>query len=176
MRAGLFAQRMETMTTKLAAKTLACLAMLSLGTPVEAVPLAYVPNEGGGTISVIDTDQDVVIKEIKAGAGSKPRGIATGKESKSLYVSDQPHNALLVVDLDKQQVAQSIDLGESPEGVAISPDGKTVAAAVEISNAVALVDAATGKRTATIKVEGKNPEHAVFSPDGKWIFVSAEEA
>src|SRR6476659_5813882 len=87
-----------------------------------AAPLAYVPNEGSGTISVIDTDQDAVIKEIKA--GTKPRGIATGKDAKSLYVSDQPHNALLVVDLDKQQVAQSIDLCESHESVAMSPDGK----------------------------------------------------
>ena len=136
-----------------------------------AAPLAYVPNEGSGTISVIDTDKDVVIKEIKA--GTKPRGIATGKDAKSLYVSDQPHNALLVIDLDLQQVVDTIDLGESPEGVAMSPDGKWVAAAVEISNAVALVDTANKKRAATIKVEGKNPEHAVFSPDGKWIFVSA---
>ena len=64
-----------------------------------ATPLAYIPNEGSGTISVIDTDKDAVIKEIKA--GTKPRGIATGKDAKSLYVSDQPHNALLVVDLEK---------------------------------------------------------------------------
>ena len=40
-----------------------------------AAPLAYVPNEGSGTISVIDTGTDAVVKEIKA--GKKPRGIAT---------------------------------------------------------------------------------------------------
>jgi len=87
---------------------LTALSLLSYGIGM-AAPLAYVPNEGSGTVSVIDTDKDVVIKEIKA--GTKPRGIATGKEAKFLYVSDQPHNALLVIDLSKPQVAESIDLG-----------------------------------------------------------------
>lgn len=57
-----------------------------------AAPFAYVPNEESGTISVIDTSTDQVVKEIKAGA--KPRGMAASKDGKKLYVSDQPHNAL----------------------------------------------------------------------------------
>ena len=32
-----------------------------------AAPLAYVPNEGSGTVSVIDTESDQVIAEIPAG-------------------------------------------------------------------------------------------------------------
>ena len=131
----------------------AAAASFAVTTALFAAPLAYVPNEGSGTVSVIDTETDAVIKEIPA--GKKPRGIATGKSGNSLYVSDQPHNALLVIDLDKQEVTDRIDLGESPEGVGISADGKWVAAAVEISNAVALIDTSTNKRVATIKVEGK---------------------
>jgi len=93
-----------------------------------------------------------------------------------LYVSDQPNNALLVVDLSTQAVADKIDLGESPEGGASPPTASWSATAVEISNSVALIRRDDQARLANIKVEGKNPEHAVFSPDGKWIFVSAEEA
>ena len=48
--------------------------------------------------------------------------------------------------------------------------------AVEESNSVTLIDAASGEQLADIKVQGKNPEHAVFSPDGRWLLVSAEEA
>ena len=39
----------------------------------EAAPLAYVPNEETGTISIIDTEKDTVIGDIKA--GDKPRGL-----------------------------------------------------------------------------------------------------
>ena len=39
-----------------------------------AAPFAYVPNEESGTISVIDTSTDQVVKEIKV--GDKPRGMA----------------------------------------------------------------------------------------------------
>lgn len=39
-----------------------------------AAPFAYVPNEGSGTVSIIDTANDTLVGEIKA--GGKPRGIA----------------------------------------------------------------------------------------------------
>jgi len=84
-------------------------AAVSAGLAISA-PLAYVPNEASGTVSVIDTSTDKVIKEIKA--GKKPRGLAAGKTDKFLYVSDQPNNALLVIDLDKQEVVDKIALDE----------------------------------------------------------------
>ena len=42
-----------------------------------AAPNAYVPNEGSGTVSVIDISTDQVIKTIPA--GKKPRGVASRK-------------------------------------------------------------------------------------------------
>ena len=139
-----------------------------------AAPFAYVPNEESGTISVIDTATDEVVKEIRA--GDKPRGLAVSKDGKKLYVSDQPHNSLVVIDLEKLEPVESIFLGESPEGVGISPDGKWVVAAVEVSNAIAFINTETNKKEFLVKVKGENPEHAVFSPDGKWVYSSAEEA
>ena len=109
-----------------------------------AAPFAYVPNEKSGTISVIDTENDTVVAEIKA--GDKPRGLAASIDGKTLYVSDQPNNALVKVDLEQRVSAGLIELGESPEGVSISPDGKWVAAASEISNSVNFISTATGRK------------------------------
>src|SRR5580658_5347822 len=134
--------------------------LLAVALPLMAAPIAYVPNEKSGTLSLIDTADDHVIAEIPV--GKTPRGIAASPDGKKLYVSDQPNSALVVVDLASRTVAGSIALGESPEGVAASPDGKWVAAAVEISNSVALIDTATGTKIASIPTLGKNPEHAVF--------------
>src|ERR1700752_4405890 len=78
-------------------------------------------NENAGTITPIATARDEVVGEIKT--GGKPRGAAIHAGRKLAYVSDQPSNALLVIDLEKRAVARKIDLGESPEGVYISPDG-----------------------------------------------------
>ena len=71
--------------------------MSGVATPMPAAPLAYVSNEKSGTISIIDTATDQVLGEIRA--GSKPRGAAVSADGRQLYVSDQPANALLLVDL-----------------------------------------------------------------------------
>jgi YVTN family beta-propeller protein len=138
-----------------------------------AAPFAYVPNEGSGTVSVIDTATDRVVGDIPA--GKKPRGTAVSVDGKVAYVSDQPNNRLVTLDLAALRPLGEIALGESPEGVGISPDGRWVAAAVEENNVVAFVDTVAGKLAFVVKVRGKNPEHAVFAPDGRHVFVSAEE-
>jgi len=139
-----------------------------------AAPFAYVPNEGTGTLSVIDTATDQVVGEIQA--GKKPRGLAVSLDGTRLYVSDQPNNRLVVVDLASRKAIGTVPLGVSPEGVSASPDGRYVAVALEESNSVAFIATATEKEAFTVKVEGKNPEHAVFSPDGKLVYVGAEDA
>jgi YVTN family beta-propeller protein len=157
----------------LAAGMVAVVALASGGQPAQAAPFAYVPNEGSGTLSVIDIATDKVVAEIAA--GTKPRGTVVSADGRLAYVSDQPNNRLVLVDLEARKASGQIALGESPEGVGISPDGRWVAAAVEESNDVVFVDTQTKAVAFVVKVSGKNPEHAVFSPDGKQVFVSAEE-
>src|SRR3954471_25059810 len=108
---------------------LATTAMTMVTFTVIAARFAYVPNEESGTISVIDVGTDEAVKEIRA--GDKPRGLAVSKDGKKLYVSDQPHNSLVVIDWDKLKPFDGFFLDESPEGVVILPDGKGVFAAVE---------------------------------------------
>lgn len=141
-------------------------------TPTTAA-LAYVANEGSGSLSIIDTATDAVVGDIPA--GKKPRGTVITRDGLTAYVSDQPNNRLLVIDLAQRKVSGEIALGESPEGVGLSPDGRWVVAAIEERNEVVFVDAQARRKAFTVPVKGKNPEHAVFSPDGALLFVSAEE-
>ncbi|WP_238534172.1 hypothetical protein [Advenella kashmirensis] len=60
------------MRQKILITTLAA-AVLSFGTAATAEPFAYVPNEGGASISVIDVATDKVVDTIKD-LGEKPRG------------------------------------------------------------------------------------------------------
>src|SRR6476660_8507329 len=93
------------------ALVLACAAIL-LPLMAAAAPFAYVPNEGSGTLSVIDTATDQVVAEIAA--GKKPRGTVIGLDGRTAYVSDQPNNQLVLVDLLARRQSGAIALGESP--------------------------------------------------------------
>src|SRR5688500_19952080 len=65
--------------------------------PGASPPLAYVPNEGSGTISIVDTATDTVTGEIKT--GGKPRGLAFSRDGRYIYISDSPTSSLRVIDL-----------------------------------------------------------------------------
>ncbi len=54
--------------------------------------------------------------------------------------------------------------------LAISPDGKTLAAAVRFGNTVVLWDVAGGKEKSSLKLE-PHPYRVAFTPDGKTLAV-----
>jgi len=70
--------------------------LMSFSASLMAAPFAYVPNEGSGTISIIDTQTDAVAGEIAI--GGKPRGIAISPDGKRLYVSEQKGEHVDVID------------------------------------------------------------------------------
>src|SRR5512135_1838222 len=97
-------------------KIVACLlrGLLALCAPVlacaaAAAPVAYVPNEGSGTVSVIDTATDRVTGTLKI--GTKPRGIAAAPGGTRIFVSDQPSGTLIVYD-----VASRTEVARTPVG------------------------------------------------------------
>ena len=89
------------------------LASLVLSGSAVAAPFAYVPNEGSGNVSVIDTANDRVTRTITV--GGKPRGIAIAPDGKRLFLSDQTANGLAVIDKFKSQGVK-IETRESPGG------------------------------------------------------------
>lgn len=119
-------------------------------TALQAAPFAYVPNEKSGTLSVIDTATDQVVRQIAA--GKRPRGIAADPTGRQLFVTDAASSALLLIDNAAGTPVRTVALGKSPEGVSASQDGSHVAVAVEENNSVALLDGQTGTLLADIKV------------------------
>src|SRR3954470_9554346 len=152
---------MKTFLAALAAPCIAC-----------AVPFAYVSNEGSASISVIDVASATVVRTLKTGA--KPRGVAVSRDGERVFVSEQAGNALVAYDTNAGRELGRAAVGNSPEAVYLSPDGKWLAVAIEEDDRVALVDAGTMKVDRRIATKGRNPEHAVWSPDGKFLYVSGE--
>ncbi len=142
-----------------------------------AAPLAYVPNEKDGNVSVIDTEADKVIYQLpNKGRFGKKIGKPKKPDGKKLYVVVRDKNAVAIVNLETQKQESLVKVGDEPEGISISPDGKTLAACLEEENAVSFVDLATSKLAHTTKTQGRNPEHCEYSPEGKWLLASNEES
>lgn len=152
---------------------LAAIAMQAAGADV-----AYVGNQGSGTISVIDTATDTVSRTFPdAGSiGVKVQAVVLNRAQTRAFAVDADANALVVLDVASGRIEKSLAVGKAPEGASISPSGKLIAVCVEDDDRVALVDAASAKIVREIHEQGSNPEHAVFSGDEHWLLVSNENS
>jgi YVTN family beta-propeller protein len=141
---------------------------------------AYIPNEGSGTLTVIDTgtDQAAPISPIpKQGTiGTKLRGVALDLTGKTLFVVDAVRNVVLAIDTASGTLKKTFPNIVSAEGIQRSPDGKMVTACAEKSNEAVFIDVASLTEAFRVRIQGQNPEHCVYSPDGKWLLTSNEES
>ena len=67
----------------------------------------------------------------------------------------------------------TVEVGQEPEGILVSPDGKTAYVTSEVANIVHVVDTASQELTANIVV-GNRPRRFALTPDQKELWVSNE--
>ncbi len=106
------------------------------------------PNKTTHTISVIDTSNDTVTGEIElvpVTEANAPFGIAANHDG-TLYITNQVGGFVTVVPLDLKTSpptpgkATTVKVGDSPQGIAVSPDGKLVHVANFDSGTVSVLD------------------------------------
>jgi len=85
--------------------------------------------------------------------------------------SPGPRATVSVIDAATDEVVADIPVGPFPEGVTVSPDGRTVYVANFDSTTLSVIDAATNTVRATI--DGfVGPEGIAVSPDGQRLYVT----
>lgn len=167
---------------------------LSFALPVLPVQAgrAYVSNEDGQSVSVLDTARGEVIATIEV--GKRPRGMKLNKDGTRLYVAvsglpkcpptvpdeecaklerDLAADGIAVVDTRANKVLKVLKAGSDPEQFDLSADGKRMFVANEDIATTSVVDIESGKVLERIAV-GKEPEGVVVSPNGKWVLVTNE--
>lgn len=153
---------------------------------------AYVSNEDGHSVSIIDTTRGETVATIAV--GKRPRGLKLAADGKHLYVAvsgtpkcppsvpdeeceklgrDMKADGIAVVDVAQRKVIDVLESGSDPEQFVLSSDGKRLFVANEDSATTSVVDIATRKVIARIPV-GREPEGVVASPDGNWVLVTNE--
>src|SRR5690348_5301651 len=146
--------------------------MLAIGLvrPAAAV-MAYVSNEKGNTVSVIDTDSWKVVKTIKV--GQRPRGIAFTKDEKYVLVAVGDDDTIQMIDTRTQEVADTLPSGPDPELFVEDPGGKLLYVANENDNTVTVIDIEKRTQLGAVQV-GVEPEGMEVSPDGKFLINTSE--
>src|ERR1700710_3337153 len=126
--------------------------------------MAYVSNEKGNTVSVIDTDKWAVTKTIKV--GQRPRGIEFTRDGKFVLVAVGDDDKIEVIDIKTQQVVDSLPSGPDPELFTQDAAGKILYVANENDNTVTVIDLEKRARVGDIQV-GVEPAGRAIRPDGK---------
>jgi WD40 repeat protein len=142
----------------------------------EVWAIAFAPD--GKTLASTGQDAAVILwdpadgtararwKAPKSGAGY----LAYAPDGKTLAVVPNRGPAVELRDADTGKARRTLKGpdGADVEGVAFSPDGKLLAAALDDETAV-LWDASTGERKAVLKGHDGRVRHVAFAPDGKTL-------
>ena len=162
---------------QIAVATIFAMSALAFSTQGLAARLAFAGNQGSGSVSVIDTVSDQVIRTLVGeGKLGKVNGVVANRAGTLLFVVDAKGGMVNVVDIATDKLKKQIPVGSGPEGIGISPSGREVAACIEDDNRVVVIDTAKLEVSRRIPIKGSNPEHCVFSPDGRWLLTSNENS
>jgi len=104
---------------------------------------------------------------------SGPAVASAGTGVPVCVVSNLASNTVSVIDAaaTPTSVSATVPVGTSPEGVAITPDGRTALVADAGDGVVLFIDTATNATTGGVAV-GLNPHSIAVSPDGSLAFVT----
>jgi len=162
--------------------------------------LLVVATRENGSVSIIDTATNEVIKQIPVGqnpefvrvrgnfafvsyepsakGGPPPApGSAAAKEAEKAAEDDDEEPARIgIIDLNLGKKVREIIGGPETEGIEFSADGKQLVITNEADNTVTVHNLKTGKLIKTIKTHkyGDRPRGVKVSPDGKTYVVTLE--
>jgi YVTN family beta-propeller protein len=163
-----------------------CLPVCALGAH------AYVSNEDGNSVSVIDTGSGQTVATLAV--GKRPRGIKLSPDGRRLYVAvsgvpkcppgvpdeecakrprDWAADGIAVLDTVTHKPVAHLGAGSDPEQFDLSRDGRRLYVSNEDGAALTVIDAASGALLAAIPV-GHEPEGVRVSPDDRWVLVTSE--
>lgn len=132
---------------------------------------AYVTRPEGKGVSVIDLDARRVRASLDLPGG--PLGIAVNPASGAVYVADWYGARVFVLRPEGEGLTleSEIATGQSPSGMAVTPDGATLLVANRESDSVSLIDLTSRRETRRIPVGG-HPFGLTLSADGRQAYTA----
>lgn len=101
-----------------------------------------------------------------------PLAVAVSPDDRTLYITAEGSDSLLVVDAASRRMTAEIPVGKRPHGVALSHDGTTAYVTNERGDSVSVVDLARGHVGRTFAA-GHQPAGITLAADGASLFVAS---
>lgn len=141
--------------------------------------LLYVPlASGADSVAVFRTNTNGTLTSVATitGVGSNAFWAAVRGDQAFAYVTYANLDQVKVIDTRTNTVVQTAGTGDTPRGVAVSPDGRLVYVTNNSADSVSVFSAGlmTGQLTAVTTIAtGANtrPRHVAFSPDGSRAYI-----
>jgi YVTN family beta-propeller protein len=136
----------------------------------EKQSLIYTALTTARSISVTDIVTGQTVGQIKL--RQNPNSIRLSHDASTLYATSGDAAGIVnIIDLSKRKVKSKIPVGHTPEGMALSADGKSLYVANRFSSTVSVIDLNNNKVTTTIPVI-REPRSLCVTPDGKTVAVA----
>ncbi|MEO8639587.1 MAG: beta-propeller fold lactonase family protein [Chloroflexota bacterium] len=121
----------------------------------------YNANQGRNGVSIIDPISMQELSFLPTGTGA--HGMATSRDTKSLYVSNRLNGTISVISFATRQVVTTWLVGGTPDMLQVSPDGTQLWVSNRYGTTVSIIDTATGAVVNTIQV-GRQPHGLTYFP------------
>lgn len=142
--------------------------LLAVGVSAHA---SHHPNSGGGGQLLVFELPSNGKPAFALPVDGHPAHVITDLSGTQAFVSDSDNNAIAVFDLKQRSRIGTIETGQYPHGMRLSPDGKEIYVANVKDDSVSVINVASLQETARIAV-GRAPVQVGFTPDGKQSYVS----
>jgi len=103
-------------------------------------------------------------------AYKNPLNLALTPDGKTLWVTCEASDSVVVVDTATRKKVFEIPVGGQPNDICFTPDGRKAFVSNRLDDSVSAVDMATHKAVATLKV-GNQPHGVLVDKQGKYLYV-----
>src|SRR5437588_325208 len=145
-----------------------------LAQPAAAV-MAYVSNEKGNTVTVIDIEKRTQLGAVQVGV--EPEGMEISPDGKILINTSETTNMAHFIDLASRKIVANVLVDSRPRFAAFKPDGSELWVSSEIGGTVSVIDPvqhAVKKKIAFaipgLRTEAIQPVGISMTGDGKKAF------
>lgn len=153
-------------------------AMSGMGAPT--VPAAEKrTGQGGGSKAppgqflMLDNALDTV-GAVRIGIGREPAHVISDAVGSRAYATSGEVSGVIVIDLARGRITDTIATAAGPHGMRASPDGRELYVAGTKDNAVSVIDVASQREVARVPV-GRAPVQVAFLPDGERAYVTLRD-
>jgi YVTN family beta-propeller protein len=149
-------------------------------------PIAYVTNINSGSVSVINLEQNKVIKIIPCGKGTE--GIDITPDGGEIWVTNNKEESISVINTKTYQITDTLATGKEPLRLKFSIDGKYCMVPNSSDGTISVYDTYSKKQIKTISIPGKKnlveralyhtprPVGILMHPNGLYAFVANSNA